>query len=777
MTDSKRISSLAVIGMDTTFPGGEGLAGFGQIIYRGLPLQGKIEDETPLKIAANRTAQRAMKDALMTGDHVSVITLSPDLDGVLTTCLMHHQSYDASTALNPLLAALAIAQDWLEDGKVGEVLMLESQAAPQTISAVVLSLHDSAIRTQKHIYAVISGTSKGSALLNGSSVGDDYRAAMERAGIHPEMVGLIITASLTSSGLRPLEAQAMLSAYRGIGEQSCALSGGASGLLGLIKTAWCLFKRVIPGTPDWKGPLQPELWQKSAFYVPAESRTWFCSSLQKTRYATYHMAALDGSISQIFLKEETSDIPRPNDALKHESFYLFPVAAESINQLVAKITDLQNRVLFNSNFAAAAHLCYDQFMLDKSAAKVQSCLLAHTAEELIREIGFAVTGIATAYEKKSDWQTPLGSYFTAQPLGETGSVAFVYSGAFNSYPGVGQDLFYLFPNLYDRLYALSHHMDELLNEKMLYPRSITALTPTNLNEFETRLTADPMTMLISGTSLAVLYTFLLRDVFALQAANAFGYSLGEISMMFAGNVWTAADEVSAALRASPLFQTRLAGPQNAVRNYWNIPVSNQQETQETVWENYLLMVSPEKVRAVLAGEPRVYLTHINTPRQVVIGGDPTACHRVIESLKCSSLKAPFNYALHNIAIFSEQDAMAKLLSWPVNQQPEMALYSAASCQPLQIDTNKIAHQIANVLCTCLDFPHLIQQVYQDGSRIFIELGAGSNCARWIDDSLNGQPHAAFSIDRKGVDDYSSILRLLARLTCHRTSVNLSLLYN
>jgi acyl transferase domain-containing protein len=95
---------------------------------------------------------------------------------------------------------------------------------------------------------------------------------------------------------------------------------------------------------------------------------------------------------------------------------------------------------------------------------------------------------------------------------------------------------------------------------------------------------------------------------------------------------------------------------------------------------------------------------------------------------------------------------------------------------MPIDQQKIAEQIAQELCHCLDFPRLINLAYNDGARIFIELGAGSNCARWVNDTLEGQPHAAYSINRKGVDDHASILRLLARMVSQHVPVNLQILY-
>jgi PfaB family protein len=247
-------------------------------------------------------------------------------------------------------------------------------------------------------------------------------------------------------------------------------------------------------------------------------------------------------------------------------------------------------------------------------------------------------------------------------------------------------------------------------------------------------------------------------------------------MLFASRVWTEADGTSKALRASPLFRTRLTGPQNAVREYWKLPTRNENDPPEALWGNYLLMTGPEKVKEALVEETHVYLTHINTPRQVVIGGDPAACRRMITKLKCKSLQAPFNYAIHCEPIHSEYESLTDLHSVPVSNQPGMTLYSAATYQPMPIDREMIAKQIAQELCHCLDFPRLIQLAYNDGARIFIELGAGSNCARWVNETLQGQVHAAYSINRKGVDDHTSIVRLMARLVSHRVPLTLKVLY-
>src|SRR5690606_12045687 len=113
------------------------------------------------------------------------------------------------------------------------------------------------------------------------------------------------------------------------------------------------------------------------------------------------------------------------------------------------------------------------------------------------------------------------------------------------------------------------------------------------------------------------------------------------SMLYATGVWGQGDAAAARLEESETFRDRLAGPQLAIREHWGLSRGQNEAAGQRLWANYLVMAEPEKVQAVLAEETRVYLTHINTPRQVVIGGEPLACQRVLSQLHCPSLKAPF----------------------------------------------------------------------------------------------------------------------------------------
>jgi acyl transferase domain-containing protein len=187
------------------------------------------------------------------------------------------------------------------------------------------------------------------------------------------------------------------------------------------------------------------------------------------------------------------------------------------------------------------------------------------------------------------------------------------------------------------------------------------------------------------------------------------------------------------------------------------------------------MAPEEKVRAAIQPGERVYITHINTSRQVVIGGDEAACLRVADSVKCMHLKAPYEHAIHCPPMESEFEAFERLHYWPVENKPDIPVYSAADYAPLEMESHSIARSFAHMLTHAVDFPRLVEQVYSDGARVFIELGAGSNCSKWVDAILKDRPHASTTINQNNVSDNVSILKLLARLVSQRVQLDLSVL--
>ena len=166
-------------------------------------------------------------------------------------------------------------------------------------------------------------------------------------------------------------------------------------------------------------------------------------------------------------------------------------------------------------------------------------------------------------------------------------------------------------------------------------------------------------------------------------------------MAIAQGIWTDFNLTSSGLNSSELFTKRLSGNKEAVREYWGLANA---EVKGDFWRNYVLMAEVSEVEKQIENEPKVYLTQINTPKEVVIAGDRAACQRVINAIGCNAITAPFDFVMHCKPMVSEYDEFVKLHTLPIGNQPEIDFYSAGEYGLFKLESEAICHSIAKYLC-------------------------------------------------------------------------------
>src|SRR5882724_7449683 len=166
----------------------------------------------------------------------------------------------------------------------------------------------------------------------------------------------------------------------------------------------------------------------------------------------------------------------------------------------------------------------------------------------------------------------------------------------------------------------------------------------------------------------------------------------------------------------------------------------------------------------MARYDRVFLTHVNTPNEVVIAGDPGQCKALIAELDAKSARAPANHVMHCSIVDGERAGLADLNHYPTGDTRGLELFSSYDYGPVtDIDSDVLADHIAETLRSTVDFPRLVRTAYQRGYRYFIEVGPASTCARWVRETLGADPHLSVSIDRRGAKVAVNIARVVARL--------------
>ncbi|QUQ72491.1 polyketide synthase [Kutzneria sp. CA-103260] len=599
--------------------------------------------------------------------------------------------------------------------------------------------------------------------------------ALRAAGRTTEDVAYLVLGGATAAE-RHAEVAALGPAHpEGSDPFRCALGGlaptvGATGaaapLLSLVHAVLTVHERELPAAPS--DLLANGVLAESGFTELDRPQPWLTPRREAPRTAMVSVPG-DHAVAQIVVSSPR--LPRPSPAVDWvggPGLLLLPLSAVDGPTLVAAVRDTRERLADGADPLALVRQA-----VAAPRAKYTAVFVAADQDGLLGELGAAERDLREVIATGGEWATPAGSYCTGAPIGPDGRVAFVYPGAFTTYPGVGRELFRLFPALLDGFEAESDRPAERFKVRTVHPRG--RLDKRDLMRHEARMLDDVPFMLAAGTNHAVLHTRLLRDLLGVKPDGAFGYSLGESSMLFATGMWDELAREDGILAASPLFQHRLRGRQTLVREAWRLP---DELPDDQVWTTQLLLAEPDQVRAAMHDLDRVYLTHVNTPREVVVAGDPGQVRRLVAELGAAAARTPANQVMHCALVEPEHPALAALNDYPLGgRQGRMELFSAYDYDTIDVsDRGALAERIASTLCRTVDFARLVDVAYERGYRYFVEVGPGGTCSRWVADTLADRPHAAVTVDRRGASTAASVSRALATLVSHGVPVDLSVLF-
>jgi len=647
--------------------------------------------------------------------------------------------------------------------------------------AVVLRTVENAQNNTNKIYATIESIGVAHRVKpHAEGMVDAMAEALRLGGVTPDEIGFI---SLSASGI-DAEDEAEMFALSHIYDEatrdialisSKAIVGhnyNAAGIASLIQSALVIYRRTIPVIPHFQAPQNEAFWRHLPFYFPNTTRPLFSDFFAQT-YGAINIIGGDGGHAHIILSAHHSEYPSAN-----LRYTVLPISGDSADDLQARLTDLIAQLNNGASvdaIQAGAIRAYDE----KHA--FGGAIIGKNRAELHSEAVSAQKGITSAFEKGRDWESKLGSSFTAKPA--NGDVALVYPGAFNAYVGMAGDLLQNFTQLSDISTLYADSLRKLVADKLIYPPTTHAMTDEEYTAYQLALADNLPAMMQAGSTFAWQYTRMVK-LLGIQPVASFGYSMGEASMMWGAGMWTHAHHASYLLHTSNLFTSKVVGKKTAARTY----LGDTTTPDDDLWGNYVVATDPNTMRHALTDEPTVFMTHVNTPNQVAIAGEKVACERVLAKIGAGYVVA-MPAVLHCPPTQNAHADFVRLHKLPINQTPVrtalmpsttdhsqgIKLYGGDGRLITASDSDAIAHELAHDMVQMVDFPHLVNTVYNDGARVFIEVGAQNTCTRWIRDILRDKPHVAVATNRMGVSDSQSIARLIAKLISHRVPMNVSVL--
>ncbi len=192
--------------------------------------------------------------------------------------------------------------------------------------------------------------------------------------------------------------------------------------------------------------------------------------------------------------------------------------------------------------------------------------------------------------------------------------------------------------------------------------------------------------------------------------------------------------------------------------------------------------SPDELAAYLPDKSNnITLANYNSPKQIVIAGTVNDIEQAIKTLENQGVVArriAVSQAFHTQSMKEAAKKLAAVLQKIKFLPAAVDVYSNQQGQKYERQTaSNIAAKLAAHTVEPVDFVKQINNMYNDGARIFLEVGAGnvlSNLAQSI--LADHTDVTCISLDRQGRDGVTNLLHALAQLAVNGVHIDWQRLY-
>ncbi len=779
--------------------GNRGLAG---MLARGLFMDQMMEVIRGLRPDFSnediRTLQTELKQQLPPygGDFVGVLTPNVIAGMIANRLDMMGPSYIVDAACASSLIALDAAVQELVSGRCDLMLTggTQAQTPPQLFiqfcqinalsrdrlrpfqkgadgtllgegcGMLVLKRLADAERDGDRIYAVIKGVGTAS---DGKAKGllaprvDGEILALQRAytssGIDPLTVDLLEAHGTGTQVGDQTEIEALTAVFGGRGAQpQIALSGvksmighclPATGAASLIKTALALHHKTLP--PMLCDQPDPALHlERTPFYINNATRPWIHGG-DTPRRAGVNAFGFGGINAHVVLEEY---VPSAAGSTPESAALNVPAGSEVLLLAADSREQLLQRL--------GAAIALQQGPQPLSAAELACAASQYAAGD--HRLAIVCDGDADLLQKLQQAQDKLGAatapfktrngiHYGTGPA--AGKLCLLFPGEGSQYPGMLADLCLRFPKVragFDFIEDSARRRGSGSRAALLFPPP-TGLDPAQRAAGEDALQA--MDVAAESVFAASLALQALYDDLGLRFDAMLGHSTGENTALTACGLrrYASRQELADAVQVMHGLYQRL-------------------DAEGRIAHGTLLSIGgldPQQRAGLLQGAPGMQLAMDNCPNQLVLFGSADAAERLREQLSaqgaiCQAL--PFGRAYHTPLFKPMADAIRDYFAALDFGPGRVPLYSARSCAPFPEDAAAIRELTAQQWEHPVRFTETIERLYEDGYRVFLEVGPSGNLSAFVTDILRGRPDTlaiASNLRRRG--DLNQLHQALAQL--------------
>lgn len=636
------------------------------------------------------------------------------------------------------------------------------------VGVVVLKRLADAERDGDKIYSVIKGTGcssdgKGLGLTAPRSSGQEiaFQRAYDKAGVSPASLGFYEAhATGTPVGDKvELETIAGILTKGGAQGKTCAIGSvkailghtkTCAGIVGLIKSSLSLYYKTLPPHLIKNEPLDLLSTGESPVYTVNEAVPWF-GNKDRPRRAGISAFGFGGTNAHVVLEEYGGANASQLMGGKNWPAELFVVVAEGQGALVAKLDKLLEALALNPalHFYDLAYIVSSAAFGDK-VSKTRLSIVAGNASELKD----AILTVKKSILGSSENRLPANVSLSIDCDLSKKDVSFVFPGQGSQYVHMGREVALYFAEMRDAI----EQADQLLTGKFEQPLSRYIYPTAAYTEVAEEIQIADLKNTHRAQSaigaISVGYFEIFRSM-GLSALSVAGHSYGELTALHCAGV----------IDRKAFFELseergRLMSAGNTGDGTMAVVFATQEELAQ-----YSLGTE-------------VVIANYNAPKQVVVSGGKDGITALLEQLKKDGIKGnllevsgPFHSPIYASAaaafeksVDAAQFAKAKI---PVYSNTTAGLYPA---------TVKGAKDVLKKhLLSPVNFVQEILKMYENGTRVFLELGPKKVMKGLISQILGDKEHLVLSAEGESAG-MKGFLTTLGALFVNGIELDLSMLF-
>jgi polyketide-type polyunsaturated fatty acid synthase PfaA len=498
---------------------------------------------------------------------------------------------------------------------------------------------------------------------------------------------------------------------------------GTAGAAGLMKLAFALHQKVLPGTINVEAPNSAVDFVDAPYYINTRTRPWILDPKRPTRRAGVSAMGFGGTNFHVVLEEYTSD--RTGLRMLHRTpmAYLWH-APDNAGLLELLRTGVPGT---DGGEIPAGHARVGFVAVDDEQAAA------------LREV--AIEQLSRAGDVEA-WSHPKGVFYRRRAL-ENLRVGALFAGQGGQYLNMGFEAVLNNPVLGQAFDTANRGFAdaEVRLSRVVFP------PPTFDADLRKRQESDLVRTEYAQPAIGALSVgqFSYLTELGLTCSACSGHSFGELTALWAAGSLSEPDYFRlAAARAAAMAPAEGvdAGQMAAIRG------------------------TREQVTELLSEFPEVVVCNHNSPEQVVVGGGTHDITRLIDQCGEKDIKArllPMDAAYHTRFVENAAEEFAPVIEQVGVAAPTVPVYANSPGAVYGSDTAANAAILARQLIEPVEFVEVLTKMRAAGITVFVEFGPKQILTQFVRQTLGDDVHAIATDAGPGNDSDVALKRAAVQL--------------